>query len=167
MITNPLQLNLVRTLALTATLVLAGFVIAQTQRIRQAQVYNAITAIEIGKVLDGQKYKYKIGKDDQGDPQIKLTINGVEPVYIDFYDCKTDGCSSVLITYGIDLDDGTTLEKVNTWNSDNRFSRVFRDEENDPFIESDLDLRGGVTIDNVQQWLKTFVSSLNDFSDTF
>ncbi len=52
-------------------------------------------------------------------------------------------------------DDLVTLERVNQWNLSKRYSRSYLDEEGDPFLELDLDLKGGVTRERVINFLKT------------
>lgn len=48
-----------------------------------------------------------------------------------------------------------TLEKVNDWNRNKRFSRSYLDDEGDPCLELDLDLAGGITKDRLLDYFKT------------
>ena len=57
--------------------------------------------------------------------------------------------------------------ELNQWNADNRYIRVYTDEENDPFLEDDIDLDGGATMNNVKEFVKTYVSQLDDFVAEF
>jgi hypothetical protein len=152
--------------ALSGIVVAAGLVVAQSNRITQGQVYTAVTADEVGKVLDGLGYAASIGKDSEGDPQIQFKV-GSAPIYVDFYGCKAGVCTSTLLYYGIDLDKGTTLDKVNAWNADNRFNRGYLDEDKDPVLESDLDFAGGTTLNAVREWIRTFVRATTDFRKAF
>jgi len=56
-----------------------------------------------------------------------------------------------------------TMETVNTWNKDMRFSRAFLDSDGDPVLEADLDMDGGVTVDRVKDFLRTYSMSLTRF----
>jgi hypothetical protein len=56
-----------------------------------------------------------------------------------------------------------TLERINAWNREKRFSRAFLD-DGDPVLESDLGLTGGVTRETVVSFLKTFEVSLSEFA---
>ena len=55
------------------------------------------------------------------------------------------------------------MQKVNQWNVSKRFSRAFMDDENDPHLELDLDLAGGVTIARVKDFISTCRVSLVTF----
>ncbi len=56
-----------------------------------------------------------------------------------------------------------TLSRINEWNKGKRFSRAYLDDDNDPVIEADIELTGGVTERNVKEWMKTFAVSLTTF----
>lgn len=56
-----------------------------------------------------------------------------------------------------------TLSRINEWNKTKRFSRAYLDRDDDPVLESDLDLEGGVTEENVDAWIRTYVLSLRLF----
>lgn len=51
--------------------------------------------------------------------------------------------------------DNTTCAKVNQWNADKRFSRAYLDDDDDPVIELDLDLDGGITEDRLIDFITT------------
>lgn len=56
-------------------------------------------------------------------------------------------------------------QAVNRWNREKRFSKAYMDASGDPCLECDLLLRGGVTTENIKQFLNTFKLSLKAFSD--
>ncbi len=56
-------------------------------------------------------------------------------------------------------------EAMNEWNQSHRFSRAYIDDENDPVIESDLDLEGGATVGAVREFIDTFTLSVKAFQD--
>jgi len=66
-------------------------------------------------------------------------------------------------------DTSATLETVNNWNRSKRYSRTYLDDENDPILESDLDLEGGVTHAHVINFIRTcrtsFEAWLNEVID--
>ncbi|NDD30927.1 MAG: YbjN domain-containing protein [Proteobacteria bacterium] len=53
-----------------------------------------------------------------------------------------------------------SLEKINAWNREMRFSTAFLDADGDPCLELDLDLEGGVTVARVKDYLKTCRQSI-------
>ena len=154
-----------RLLGLLMFAALAGIAWAAGARVSQATVYNAVSGKEIQAMLTTEGYRPTLGKADDGDPQIKFKVQAKE-IYIDFYDCnKTEFCGSLNISTGWALKTKLKAADLNQWNADNRYIRVYTDEENDPFIEDDIDLDGGATMNNVKEFVKMYVSQLEDFVD--
>ncbi len=56
-----------------------------------------------------------------------------------------------------------TLNRINEWNRAKRFAKAYLDNDNDPVLESDYELTGGVTEQNVKEWMKTFVYFAKEF----
>ncbi len=61
--------------------------------------------------------------------------------------------------------DSSNLEKVNAWNRSKRYSRSYLDEKNNPVLELDLDLEGGITHARLLDFLKTCKVSFNVWLD--
>lgn len=59
------------------------------------------------------------------------------------------------------------LTKVNEWNMTRQFSRAYLDPEGDVVIESDLDLVGGVTRVNIEEFFRTFRLSVSHYAEFF
>ena len=156
-----------RLIGLLTVAALAGLAWAAGARVSQATVYNAVSGKEISAMLSTEGYRPTLGKADDGDPQIKFKVQGKE-IYIDFYDCnKTEFCGSLNISTGWALKTKLAAAELNQWNADNRYIRVYTDEENDPFLEDDIDLDGGATMNNVKEFVKTYVTQLEDFIAEF
>ena len=146
---------------------LTGLAWAAGTRVFQATVYSAVSGKEISAMLSTEGYRPTLGKADDGDPQIKFKVQGKE-IYIDFYDCnKSEFCGSLNVSTGWALKTKLDAAKLNQWNADNRYIRVYTDEEKDPFLEDDIDLDGGATMNNVKEFVKTYVSQLDDFMAEF
>jgi hypothetical protein len=60
---------------------------------------------------------------------------------------------------------GGSINKVNEWNKEKRFSRAYLDGDGDANVEWDIDLEGGVTIDAVREGIRTFQSVVQIFKD--
>jgi Putative bacterial sensory transduction regulator len=83
-----------------------------------------------------------------------------------------DGYKVVLLNYpnsiqlyaGFKSSGKVSLETINTWNREKRFSRAYIDGDNDAVIESDLDLEGGVSNKAIDEFIRTFRTSLRDFA---
>jgi hypothetical protein len=154
-------------IAVVVVLMLAGIVWAAENRVRQATVYNAITGAEAVGLLSKEGYQPKLKKADDGDPQITFKLAG-KTIYLDFYDCnKSPNCGSLNLSTGWALEKKLDLKKLNTWNADNRYIRVYTDKDNDPYLEADKDLDGGATLENVKEFVKLYASQLDDFVAEF
>ncbi len=58
-----------------------------------------------------------------------------------------------------------TLGRINEWNRTKRFSKAYLDDDDDPCLESDLDLEGGVSVKSIGEFIKTFGISVETFHD--
>lgn len=58
-----------------------------------------------------------------------------------------------------------SLERINEFNRDYRFTRAYIDREGDPVLESDIELTGGVTELNVKEWVRTYRAVLQAFHE--
>ena len=54
-----------------------------------------------------------------------------------------------------------SLAALNDWNKNRRFSRTYRDDDDDPCLELDLDLAGGVTLARLKDFFQTCDTSLS------
>lgn len=57
----------------------------------------------------------------------------------------------------------STGSRINDWNRTYRFSRAYLSNDDEPVLQSDLDLAGGVTKENIKEWMRTFVVSIKAF----
>ena len=60
---------------------------------------------------------------------------------------------------------GGSLDKVNQWNKEKRFSRAYLDGDGDANVEWDIDLEGGVTVEAVREGIRTFQSVVQLFKE--
>lgn len=105
-----------------------------------------------------------IQTDSVGDPQILGRINGV--LYtVNFYGC-TDGadCTTVQFQAGWKNPGELTLDDMNLWNQDKRFGKAYLDFENDPVIEWDVNLFGGVSAQNLDDTFDWWRIVLENFA---
>ena len=58
---------------------------------------------------------------------------------------------------------GGSINKVNEWNKEKRFSRAYLDGDGDANVEWDIDLEGGVTVDAVREGIRTFAAVVQVF----
>lgn len=109
------------------------------------QVIRRISIQQLHDLMKAEGYGVRI--DEDGDLEWK--IDGYRT-----YMLVADDSESVQFRVG--FNDGTaTLEKVNDWNSNKRYSTSYLDKEGDPVLELDLDLAGGVTKARMLDYLTT------------
>ncbi|MEO0949440.1 MAG: YbjN domain-containing protein [Cyanobacteria bacterium J06641_5] len=130
--------------------------------------FKTITGEEIVEFLQDRGYEAELEEDSEGDPRISgSNAEGVR-FTIDFYECDREDedrpCGSVQFLSGFDLPDpGMSAEEINDWNARFRFGRALVDEEGDPILRLDVELNGGATRNNFEEWLNRWETSLSSF----
>lgn len=96
-------------------------------------------------------------RNDEDGPWFRGEMDGV--VYtISFMNCDdtNSNCSSIQFRAWWESNGAHTLEAVNQWNIDRRFSAAYLDAQGNATIEWDVNLAGGITAanfdDNMQWW---------------
>ena len=121
-------------------------------------------------------------RTEDGDVIAKMTAGKVERIITSFSDVKNfkergnnsyifevEGLKILLFNHEDSLQlnasfsDKVTMSRINEWNRTKRYTRAYLDKENDPVLQGDLELTGGVTEKNVKEWLKTYVVCLKAF----
>ena len=57
----------------------------------------------------------------------------------------------------------TSVSRINEWNRKTRFTQAYLNNSDEPVLDSDFSLDGGVTEENVKHWMKTYVMALSLF----
>jgi hypothetical protein len=132
----------------------------------QAQhIVSAEDPEELAAVIRALGFQAKVEKDNVGDPVIRSSSSGVD-FSIYFYDCSSNKrCQSLHFTAGYDLPDGTSLQAMQQWNADKRFASAYVDEEDDPFLQMDLNTEGGITQQNFEKSFELWQSLKGEFED--
>ncbi|RYF42054.1 MAG: YbjN domain-containing protein [Comamonadaceae bacterium] len=101
----------------------------------------------VGRILNALGRSYKIGTDALDDPLITIDIGetGASEMYVEYYDCGPAACESIQLVTRFKAGKAGTLKAVNAFNRENRWARVYLDEDNEPTIELDIDGVGGIT----------------------
>ncbi len=125
-----------------------------------------VDATDPGVVLDvATGYgSAQMGEDGSGDPQITGRAEGHRYV-IYFYGCTDNAdCDSLTFWAGwADMD--VPLERINEWNAIKRWPKAYQDEEGDSIVEMNVNLDGGVTYRNLDNWFDWWVSGMDTFVD--
>jgi hypothetical protein len=129
-------------------------------------VYYTITGPELHSLLQSWGYRAELTSDSTGAPKINSTASGVN-FSIWFYGCSDDQvseCSSFSFSAGFDLGDGIEPAKINEWNRTERFGTAYYDEENDPYLDMNVNIDGGATADLLRDWMRWWEVGLSDFT---
>jgi hypothetical protein len=127
---------------------------------------GGVTGAEVVAALQDKGYRAELTTDSTGDPMIQSAAEGVN-FRVFFYECEGDParCSAIQLVAAFDLEEGLALDRINLWNREHRFGRGYLDDENDPFVEMDLDVEYGFTTEALANNLDTWVTVLPGFKE--
>ena len=104
--------------------------------------------------------------DDNGF-YLRATLDGI--IYtISFLNCDDAGlnCTTVQFRAWWNSEGSHTVDEMNQWNIDRRFSAAYLDDRGNATIEWDVNLAGGVTAVNFDDSLQWWHTVLREFRDT-
>ncbi len=117
----------------------------------------------IAALLQQAGYRAAVTVDNIGDPKIESSAAGVD-FSIYFYGCdNARNCQSVQLSSGYDLEQGTSFQSMNDWNSTQRFGFAYLDSESDPFVNYDINMAYGLSQENFMDSLAIWEAVLSDF----
>lgn len=125
---------------------------------------DRIAGPELVQILQDAGYKAKLDTDSDGDPLVRTSMDGLD-VTIFTYDCEKRRCGSLQLSVGIDLPHGTTAAVVNKFNTDYRYARAFLDDENDPYLRFDFEVRNTRHAEFITSQLDSWEKVLGAFTD--
>ena len=104
--------------------------------------------------------------DDDGSPWVRAEIDGV--IYtISFLNCDNgQNCGSVQFRAWWNSEGTHTIEQMNQWNRERRFSAAYLDNNNNATIEFDVSLAGGGTAVNFEDTMQWWQAVIRAFRDT-
>lgn len=141
--------------ALATSLALGLFLMGLAESIASAaDLVSQITGEQLVDVLKEEGYSPKLDKPSV----VTMKIEGLKVAFFVADD------NSSLQAYAAFKSEKATLERVNEWNADKRYSRAYLDSEGDPVIELDLDLAGGVSKERLADFIQTVRISIPAFA---
>jgi hypothetical protein len=112
----------------------------------------------VARVMQDAGYRADVEKLDSGASFIQSSSGGY-PFRVFFFGCEAGppGCDTVQFFAGFRTDKSPSLKQMNDYSRENRWGRVYIDDEDDPVIEMDIDLEdGGMSAalfkDNLEYW---------------
>jgi hypothetical protein len=131
-----------------------------------------ILASDPKSVLDALNqlgYQGSLTTAANGKSSIEMKVDG-SPTYVDFYNCDDNNtnCRSIMLVYGIDLTDGTTLEKANEWNTQTIHGFIYLDDKTDPWLEMTMPIYDGISstlFENVMIIWRNRIGDMRKFFD--
>lgn len=109
---------------------------AQIEELLKDEGYSSVERIDDGVFklkVDGTAYLFFI--QDDGDFQMYYGVSGLE----------------------------VSFKQINEWNKNKRLSRAYIDSSNDPVIEADMLANGGVSRQNIAEFIRIFLQSAKEF----
>jgi hypothetical protein len=154
--------RMTRNLAVSATLSLA---LALAAPAGAQTLVSAENPAQIVSIIQALGFQAQLDKDNVGDPLIRSSSSGVD-FSIYFYGCtKNKRCTSLQFIAGYNLAKGTTLEVLDEWNEKKRFASAYLDDEDDPFLQLDVNTEGGITQANFEKTLDLWQSLKGEFEE--
>ena len=154
---NRQALPMIRTLtAFSAALLFATPVLA-------ADLIDATNATAVLNVARGVG-SADLETNDKGEPEIAGRVDGTR-YRVFFYGCKQGkDCLSIQFYAGWKREGRSiTVKQMNSWNQTKRFAKAYLDDQNDPVIEMDVNLQGGVSRKNLEETFDLWIYSMGKF----
>lgn len=126
---------------------------------------RGVTGPEAMAVLERMELSPELLEDSAGDPMIRFRANDLN-AYLNFYDCNDGRCGSLQLEVGLDLENGTTLQVANVYNSRYRYGRMVLDDEMDPFLHYDFEVLHTDHAAQIQSQVEIFGQLLGDFTSS-
>ena len=147
-------------MALAAAMALAAGGAAQAQEIHK----DGMTGPEVVAWLQKGGYKAELTKDDGGDPLVNSAAEG-QTFKIYFYDCsEAKRCKALQFSAGFDMKAGLTLDKANEWNRKNRYLKAYLDDDQDPYVQYDVNVNAGRTAAGLDDDFGVWTGMIGDFT---
>lgn len=126
---------------------------------------GGVTVDEVADVLRKKDVAVELANDstEDGAARIRSGIDGTK-FFVRFFGCKENGrCVAVQFVAAYDLPEGTTFQKMNLWNAENRFGRAYLDDEMDPYVALDADFERGATTEAIANTFDVWGAVITQF----
>jgi hypothetical protein len=150
--------------ALAAATALSALVLGAGAAHAQSIDKDGMTGAEVAAWLQKGGYKAELTKDSDDDPMINSAAEG-QTFKIYFYDCNdAKRCKALQFSAGFDTKEGLKLEKANEWNRKNRYLKVYLDDDQDPYVQYDINVNAGRTMSGLDDDFGVWTGMIGDFT---
>jgi hypothetical protein len=131
---------------------------------------NSVNTDVMGEILDEEGYSYTVDTDGAGDPKLIVEPGelGAKSVEVEYYNCtgrSTQNCEDFLMKAVFKPTKGATLKVLNNFNRENRWVRVYLDDDNSAVVEMDINADGGLGKASLKILVGLFFSVTTDFAE--
>lgn len=126
-------------------------------------VFYTATPAQVEAVLQRMGVAYTQGEDEDGDPTFTFNLATYE-VTMFFYGCEIEGCTSLRLWSGFNLNEPLEAGHLNEWNRTKRFGTAYRNNSGTYCLDDDLIVRGGVTSGAIEQFILYYRDRLSEFA---
>lgn len=142
---------------------------ADTAVVSSGNNLNRVNTDVMGTILDNEGYSYTVDTDGAGDPKIDVEPGetGAKSIEVEYYNCSARGknCEDFLMKATFKPSRGATLKLINNFNRENRWVRVYLDDDNSPVVEMDVNADGGLGKKSLKILVGLFFSVTKDFAE--
>lgn len=140
-------------LAGAVVLAAAPFLVPAARAV-ECETIDHITAVEMKEILEEEGYRVTEVKEN------RLLRFKIEGTGVGIFVAENGRSIQFHVAWA---GTGATMDKVNRWNRERKYSKAYLDDEDDPHLELDLELDGGITRGRIAGFLVTCKSSLAMF----
>lgn len=136
-----------------------------------AHIYRGISMDDLGQALLLQGLRFvQVPIDGKGvvaNERFDVS-DGVEWSVLGYACENEEGCSELQLrsVFQAQKDEAVVLSRVNDWNASNRFTRAYVMDGVNVILEMDIYLRGGQTLENINEQIIIWRQSARRFSST-
>lgn len=126
-------------------------------------IYRRVQGDDIEPVLRNMGLAFERDVDGDGDPKFSFKL-ATYNISLYFYGCTEEGCTSLRMATCFRMNEPPTVETINNWNSRKRFTTAYQDSDQRACIDTDLILKGGVTLGAVEAFIIQYRDLLNEYA---
>jgi hypothetical protein len=132
-------------------------------------IMDSVTSDEVVRLLAEAGHEGTVGRDNDGDPMIRGTIEGLK-FSIFFYRCNRDAtprCLDLQFHASFSNDKNVSNEQMNAYNRDNRFGQAYFMANGEIGLDMSATLQGGVARQHVKEVIDWWKVTLTGFPKKF